>query len=764
MSIAKEANAACMQAALGKASIAEQAILDQVRSFFASDSWLEGATGADALVGIEDAEFEITRLLTEECGPLGPAFKQSADYENGKRYLNELREKHRAPASNEPATGVPVPTVQVVGAVANPLGFYDDLLSLINDQVVKDERSFKVIFSGLRGESNNSDDKGAWKAAGLGLYTRHKALNPEMELQPFDDLWSDSLDRRFDKRVISNYARMSDKQRYKALCLDKSIESWESKSAFSEMELRDYYIMAYGDNLIRIQDVEKGIGIWYRGRWYWDKRGRILQHEVFNVVHALYNDLLARHAQKKRDLPANEDSEEKKKEIDKLIARTIKSVENFGNQQNKNVVAIIQNQQIAQSLEVDPFDEEPLLFCFTNKVYNFKTNAFQPHFKFDYMLRNCGREWREPTNARVERVQELLESVQPDTDSRKSLLSVLRSCLTGIRPELFIILTGGGRNGKSLIVEWIQFLLATYGLEGHISLLTKAPKSGPYTEYREVHKKRCIVWSEPEEETNEPLRLSNIKMLTGNETQNARGLYNDNSVTRMFATCILECNVPPVILGDKGESARERICFLNFPMTFTNIPEKLAANPDTYRQLDETLKSTAFKENHYCAFFKLLTTTPLLTSVPIKTVHIAEASRVQASTYLDNNDFMPSWITENYSKLSRHTSDNARTFVSIKELYAGFAASDKFANLSKQQKRTYNEGKFREAVAKSNAYKSLFRAANKVKITEHFNGGYNTKDGLIDIVKIDEDDTQSSEGASSSSVMQADPKRQRTAF
>ena len=465
MSIAKEANAACMQAALGKASIAEQAILDQVRSFFASDSWLEGATGADALADIENAEFEITRLLTEECGPLGPAFKQSADYENGKRYLNELREKHRAPASNEPATGVPVPTVQVVGAVANPLGFYDDLLSLINDQVVKDERSFKVIFSGLRGESNNSDDKGAWKAAGLGLYTRHKALNPEMELQPFDDLWSDSLDRRFDKRVISNYARMSDKQRYKALCLDKSIENWESKSAFSEMELRDYYIMAYGDNLIRIQDVEKGIGIWYRGRWYWDKRGRILQHEVFNVVHALYNDLLARHAQKKRDLPANEDSEEKKKEIDKLIARTIKSVENFGNQQNKNVVAIIQNQQIAQSLEVDPFDEEPLLFCFTNKVYNFKTNAFQPHFKFDYMLRNCGREWREPTNARVERVQELLESVQPDTDSRKSLLSVLRSCLTGIRPELFIILTGGGRNGKSLIVEWIQFLLATYGLE-----------------------------------------------------------------------------------------------------------------------------------------------------------------------------------------------------------------------------------------------------------------------------------------------------------
>ena len=165
-----------------------------------------------------------------------------------------------------------------------------------------------------------------------------------------------------------------------------------------------------------------------------------------------------------------------------------------------------------------------------------------------------------------------------------------------------------------------------------------------------MNKKRCIVWSEPEEDAMESLRLSNIKMLTGNENQNGRGLYSEDSVTRMFATCILECNQPPGMHGDKGEAARERICFLNFPMTFTDDSLKLAANPETYRRLDETLKTNTFKENHYCALFKLLATTPLLTDLDINKVHITEASRVQAEIYLDNNDFMPSWVTENYSK------------------------------------------------------------------------------------------------------------------
>ena len=757
-----------MTDAVDHASSVERAALREVQSLLTSEDWLQGKTGEDALAEIDNAEFEIDRLLSDDCGDLGRTFKNGQVYADGKRALNALRERHRMTVRIEPAVGVAVPAVRVVGAIASPLGKYEDLLPLIGDAVLQDSRNFNVLLGGLRGEAAKSDNEAAWQDAALVLYNRHTALDIGAEPPPFDVAWLNGYDRRLDARVIGHYARLSDPPGFLAYCRSVVFPDFEFKSGFTEVELRDFYLMAFVDNLVRVEGF-KGTAIWYRRRWRWDEKGNILEHEVLSVVHTLYHDLLTRHEERKRALEADGGSEQEKKELAQLITKTGRSLALYGNQQNKNTVALIQNQLVAQSLEVDPFDEERLLFCFTNKVYDLAAGTFKPHFKFDYMLRNCGREWREPTAEQVGQINSLLESIQPNEDSRKALLSVQRTCLTGIRPELFIIFTGGGRNGKGVVVELMQFLLGGYSQSGHLTLLTKPMKSGPNTELRELHKKRSVVWSEPEEDAIEALRLSSIKMITGNENQNGRGLYNDNSATRIFATCILECNTPPAIMGDKGESARERICFVDFPMTFTNDPEKLAANPATYRPLDTRFKGTSFKEEHYCAYFKLLISTPLLSDLNIDEVYITEDSRFKAGVYLDNNDFMPAWVTENYTKLQMQ--ERPRAFVSIKELYAGFKASDKFDHLSKAQKRSFNESKFRYAVAKSQAYKFRYRETQKVKVPGMFNGGYNGRDGIVDIFKNDDDfepvdDASSSSGATRETLadthMQA-PKRHRVA-
>ena len=207
----------------------------------------------------------------------------------------------------------------------------------------------------------------------------------------------------------------------------------------------------------------------------------------------------------------------------------------------------------------------------------------------------------------------------------------------------------------------------------------------------------------------------------------------------MFCTAILECNQPPAIMGDKGEAARERICVLNFPMTFTDNKEKLKANPDTYRPVDVHLKGTSFKEAHYCALFKFLTTTDLLSEVPLEVVYISEESRTRAGLYLDDNDFMPSWVTENYTKRDyKLDSEPPTEFISIKVLYADFKKSDKFTYLTKAEMRNYSEAKFKDAIAKSNAYKSLFRSAKQVKIK----GVYNQKDGLVNVIKTEDLDAR----------------------
>ena len=99
--------------------------------------------------------------------------------------------------------------------------------------------------------------------------------------------------------------------------------------------------------------------------------------------------------------------------------------------------------------------------------------------------------------------------------------------------------------------------------------------------------------------------------------------------------------------------------------------------------------------------------------------------------------------------------------MSIKDLYAHFKKSDHFQTLSKREQRNQNEGKFRKAIAKSNAYKTLYREAQKVRL-DPARSLYNSKDGLINVEPVKEEDDVDvvSEGCASSSTQPA-PKRAR---
>lgn len=702
----------------------------ELRRYMQSDEWLEELTGSQALQEIDNAEYHVEQLLGD-LGEAGASYRQTSEYTDGIDFLHGLRARHSALAQAEPVIAVGVPAARVVGTVEHPLGIYGKLLRIVSDDIVKEPRHFKVLVGGLRGEAMKADDEVPWKEAGLALYNRHKATNPAIDLEPFDECWAGCHDRRIDGRVIGHYARISNGPGFLSFCRVELFPALEEKTHFTEVESRDFFMMACSDNLVSVQDV-KGTAIWWMKRWRWDSKGATLAHMVMTTIQNLYHDLLTCHRQKKEELIQEEGEAGELSALEKKITQTAKALAAYGNQQNKNVTTLIQNQLNAHCMEIDPFDEDRYLYCFTNKVFNHRTGKFQPHFKFDYMVRNCGREWREPTVGEVEKICAVISSIQPNLEERKSLLSILRSALTGVRPELFIILTGGGRNGKSLLVEWLQYLLGAYCRAGHLSLITKASKAGPNTEVRELHKAFAIIFSEPEEDAMEALRLSEIKKYTGNEMQNGRGLYDSDSITRIFATIILECNLLPVILGDKGESARERILILDFPMTFTDKQDKLEANPDTYRPLDKTLKYTDFKEKHYCALFQYLVSADEIKDTPIEDVFFSKQSLERASAYLDNNDFIPSWVAERYRK-TPNTGDTISSFVSIKYLFALFKDSDQVKTFSKREQRLLNETKFRAAIAKSNVFKPLYREARKVRLSD---AGYNSKDGLINIEVI----------------------------
>ena len=737
-----------------------------VKNYLSSpETCLAGLTGPAAVDALSNVEFEIARILDDVAGEEGRRFKETAEYVAQMDKLKALKRQHEAaaagaaPAAAAAAAAAPTQPAVAAANAESPLGPYAALLGLISDDVLADERNFKVLLAGLRSEASKGECEAAWKAAGLALYQRRGQASAGLVMATFEQAWAAAVDHRLDARAIAYYARLSDPPAFLQTCqrvlFGDCSSADEEKSHFSEVELRDYYLLAYGDNVVRIHGA-KGTAVWWRRKWKWDKTHKTLPHLVLRAVRDLYHDLLTQH--RDRRAAVENDAElsgaQKIKEderLEGLIRKTSKALSAYGNRQNRDVTDLILQQLTADEHEVDPFDENRLLFAFTNKVYNLKTRTFAPHFKFDYVLTHCGREWHAPTAAQLDKVRAVIESTMPDAGERKMLISVLRNGLSGVRPELFIILTGEGRNGKSLLVEWIQFLLGAYGMEGKITTLTEKPKSGAETELANQHKKRLVVYSEPEEAALEALRLSNIKLLTGNETVNARGLFDARDKTQMHAAQILECNKLVPILGDKGESARERLGVLHFPFTFTNDAAKLASGErarddelgitldgSKYKPKDESLKSRTFKEEHYCAFFQYLVDTDRVDAEDGVGIHITEKAKQRAGKYLDANDLMPTWVSEHFDDADA----SEKAFVAIKDLFFEFKASDHYQNLSKRERTLMNEKKFRSAISKSARYKAKYREKGKVRLET---GKYNTKDGLVDLKKKPEDGPEEAE-------------------
>ena len=105
------------------------------------------------------------------------------------------------------------------------------------------------------------------------------------------------MDHRLDARVIAYYARLSDAPAFLQTCqrvlFGDCSSADEEKSHFSEVELRDYYLLAYGDNVVRVHDA-KGTAVWWRRKWKWDKSDKTLPYLVLRAVRDLYHAMVCR--------------------------------------------------------------------------------------------------------------------------------------------------------------------------------------------------------------------------------------------------------------------------------------------------------------------------------------------------------------------------------------------------------------------------------------------------------------------------------------
>lgn len=211
------------------------------------------------------------------------------------------------------------------------------------------------------------------------------------------------------------------------------------------------------------------------------------------------------------------------------------------------------------------------LLSFNNGIYDLKKMEFRKGEPDDNISITIGYDYIDTYSEHKDDLIKFLEDIQPNKDDRDYLLKYIASTLSDLL-HIFIVLSGDGRNGKSVLANLLQNTLTCYHASVSTTLLTKPmPESNiPRPDLLQLMNKKIVIAKEPED--NSKLNSSLIKTITGRDELSGRTLYSD--VIQTFIAefgLVLVCNDIPEF--DKNDNAIWARCvFMNFPTEFVKNP------------------------------------------------------------------------------------------------------------------------------------------------------------------------------------------------
>lgn len=150
-----------------------------------------------------------------------------------------------------------------------------------------------------------------------------------------------------------------------------------------------------------------------------------------------------------------------------------------------------------------------------------------PHRREDFLTKCCAANFN--LNAEAPQFEAFIERMQPNDDTRAFVQRWLGYCLTGLTHEqCFAFFHGGGRNGKSTLVDIVCRIMGDYATTVPIETLAgdQRRKGGDATpDLMKVPGARMVRSSEPE--AGVKFREATIKSLTSDEPILIRGLHKD---------------------------------------------------------------------------------------------------------------------------------------------------------------------------------------------------------------------------------------------
>lgn len=246
------------------------------------------------------------------------------------------------------------------------------------------------------------------------------------------------------------------------------------------------------------------------------------------------------------------------------------------------------------SFRCDEWDTDANLIAFTNGVVDISDPdlTLRPAAPEDRITRHMAGDYV-PDAAAPKTEAAFLEICSGDRDLADYLWRWFGYSITGYTTEQkFLIMTGGGRNGKGVICDTVRDAAGTYGDEPN-SLLYMRNRQGngdsaaPNTSLVNLEGVRLTTFSEPPGGVFNEERL---KAHTGDDSIEARDLYVGARGVRKFKpthSITFRANGAPAV-EDLGPSIEDRVRVADFRERYSD-PDRKGRLPEGVRKKDQGL-------------------------------------------------------------------------------------------------------------------------------------------------------------------------------
>lgn len=342
------------------------------------------------------------------------------------------------------------------------------------------------------------------------------------------------------------------------------------------------------------------------------------------------------------------------------------------------------------------WDLNPYMFVFKNCVFDLKEGKVTTPNPSDFMTTCCN--WDYDTNYKCDdKLEKLIQSIQPVEEVRNYLLSAYATGMVGVQNRNVYIFTGTGGNGKSVLDELLFAMLGSYSYTLPKTFLTQPFKDGANPEVINLHNKRAVLVSEPDDKKT--IVCSSLKAMSGDAKISSRRLYGEMETINIVATNFIECNTAPD-LDEMNDAMTDRLGegVINFNSKFVkksvwdsaSDEERVgwAGVQDVYFKSPEF--QLAYRQNLFDILLKYVNK-----SVPVPASVIASSA-----VYLTKSDPIYPFLLENYVK-------SEGGILKVKDFHSKFVNQNGYLWTKQQRERFASIRKF-ETVVRENVFMRKF--------------------------------------------------------